>query len=120
VSVRLRTLLAALLLTAASAASAAGVLELLMFEDDDCGYCARWNEEIGGIYSRTEEGRAAPLRRIPIDAALPAGLRLAEQVHYTPTFVLMRDGRELGRITGYPGNEHFWGLLDAMLTGADG
>jgi hypothetical protein len=27
----------------------------------------------------------------------------------------MEDGREFGRITGYPGEDHFWGLLAEML-----
>ena len=29
--------------------------------------------------------------------------------------VLVRDGREIGRILGYGGEEHFWGLLGPLL-----
>jgi thioredoxin-related protein len=33
----------------------------------------------------------------------------------TPLFVLVDNGREIGRIRGYPGEDNFWGLLDAMM-----
>jgi len=36
-------------------------------------------------------------------------------VMYTPTFVLLNNGREIGRITGYPGEDHFWGLLEELI-----
>jgi len=34
---------------------------------------------------------------------------------FTPTFVLMQDGVEIGRIEGYPGEDFFWGLLNQMI-----
>ena len=34
---------------------------------------------------------------------------------YTPTFVLVANGEEVGRIEGYPGDAFFWGLLDRLL-----
>ena len=27
----------------------------------------------------------------------------------------MNEGREAGRIVGYPGEDHFWGLLQGLL-----
>jgi hypothetical protein len=33
----------------------------------------------------------------------------------TPTFVLVHEGEEVGRLRGYPGDEFFWGLLGGML-----
>lgn len=99
----------------AGAASAEADLALLMFDAPDCGYCQKWEDEVGVVYERTAEGRAAPLRRVLHEEPLPAGLTLAEEVLYTPTFVLVKAGREVGRITGYPGEAHFWGLLDIML-----
>jgi hypothetical protein len=57
----------------------------------------------------------APLRRVDIHDALPTDLRGLDAVVYTPTFVLMQDGAELGRILGYGGEDHFWGLLGILL-----
>ena len=90
-------------------------VQLLMADQDGCYWCERWTEELGEIYPKTAEGRAAPLLRQDIDDPLPEGLTLAKGMHFTPTFVLMVDGKETGRIEGYPGEDFFWGLLGMML-----
>lgn len=88
---------------------------LLMAEEPGCIWCARWNSEISQIYPKTGEGAAAPLRRINVQDPLPDDIKLARRVNYTPTFVLLVDGREQSRIEGYPGEDFFWGLLGHML-----
>ncbi|NGX99515.1 MAG: thioredoxin family protein, partial [Candidatus Afipia apatlaquensis] len=35
-------------------------------------------------------------------------------VRFTPTFIVVDNGREIGRITGYSNDNAFWGLLDAL------
>jgi len=89
--------------------------ELVMFEQDGCHWCAVWFEEIGPIYPKTSEGRRAPLRRVDIHAPMPEDLAGIEESRFTPTFVLMHDGREIGRIRGYPGEDFFWGLLGQLV-----
>lgn len=89
--------------------------ELLMFEEDWCHWCERWNDEVGVIYNKTAEGRVAPLRRVDIHGAFPAEITLKHRPQYTPTFVLVEDGVEIGRIEGYPGEDFFWGLLARLL-----
>lgn len=99
-----------------STAPATLAAELLMFERAGCVWCERWNAEIGPIYPKTPEGRFAPLRRIDLADGEPAGLSLAGRVRYTPTFILVDDGgREVGRVTGYLGEDAFWGLASAMI-----
>lgn len=92
----------------------AGVF-LLMLEEDGCPWCERWDEEIGAAYARTPEGQCAPLRRVDIHDRLPSDLKWLTTGNYTPTFVLIEDGRELGRIRGYPGEEFFYPLLNQLL-----
>ncbi len=103
---------AALLLALASPLAAA---ELVMFERDGCIWCARWDREVGQVYAATAEGRTAPLRRVNVGARPVDEPALASPVRYTPTFVLIDKGREIGRITGYMGDDAFWGLLGKML-----
>lgn len=91
---------------------------LVMVEEKGCMWCARWNEEIAHIYPKTEAGQAAPLRRIDIRADRPDDLTFARSLTFTPTFVLMVDGKEASRIEGYPGEDFFWGLLEQMLSQA--
>lgn len=112
---RRRGLLLAFLLGGGRGLRAADGLELVMFERLGCPYCRRWFAEIGPIYARTEEGRAAPLRRVDLAGPRPANLAAVQGLIYTPTFVLVRGGRELGRITGYAGEAFFWGQLQELL-----
>ncbi|RAP42038.1 hypothetical protein BYZ73_06700 [Rhodovulum viride] len=92
-------------------------LALGMVERTGCAYCVLWNREIAPIWPKTREGRTAPLRRIDLDAKLPEDVRLVSRPQYTPTFVLLRDGVEIGRLEGYPGEDFFWGLIGAMVQG---
>jgi len=89
--------------------------ELIMFEQDYCEYCERWNEEVGVVYHKTSEGKRAPLRRLDIHENLPGDISHVTTGAFTPTFVLMEEGKEIGRIRGYPGEDFFWGLLGQML-----
>lgn len=93
----------------------ASAAELVMLEETGCPWCARWNDEIGGIYHKTAEGQQAPLRRVDIHAPLPADLNFRIRPQYTPTFVLFDKGEEIGRIEGYPGADFFWGMMQRLL-----
>ena len=88
--------------------------ELVMFEQGGCVYCARWNRDVAPIYEKTVEGRVLPLRRVDIGQQTSSGVTLSEPVRYTPTFVVVDNGREVGRITGYINDESFWGLLGTL------
>ncbi|MCP5086251.1 MAG: hypothetical protein GY952_05555 [Rhodobacteraceae bacterium] len=97
------------------ATSALADLRLLMFEQAGCYWCERWNEEIAEVYPKTSEGIAAPLQRTDIHEKLPDQITLSGRPVYTPTFVLVRDGIEIGRIEGYPGEDFFWSLLEIIM-----
>lgn len=92
---------------------------LLMAEENGCVWCARWDAEIAPIYPKTAEGTAAPLRRFDIRGPEPGNVAFASRVRFTPTFVLVRDGEELGRIEGYPGDNLFWSMLSVLMQKAD-
>jgi hypothetical protein len=87
-------------------------IELIMVEALGCRFCLRWDAEVGRLYPSTAEGRFAPLRRVQREASLLSPLK---PIVYTPTFILFRSGRELGRITGYPGESYFWEELGELL-----
>lgn len=89
--------------------------ELIMFEQQHCPWCEAWNEEIGGIYHKTAEGKRAPLRRVDIHGTIPEDLKGIKKGNFTPTFVLWHEGKEISRLRGYPGDEFFWDLMGEML-----
>ncbi|OQM73552.1 transcriptional regulator [Manganibacter manganicus] len=93
----------------------AGAAELLMLEQPGCVWCARFNREIAPAWPKTPEGQRAPLRRVDITGPWPADLADITRERFTPTFVLMENGREIGRLRGYPGDEFFWFRIDELL-----
>ncbi|MDG3040297.1 thioredoxin domain-containing protein [Roseicyclus marinus] len=121
---RIRHSLAALLaavviLVAQPHAAQAQDWELVLIEQHGCAYCARWNRDVAPEYPLTPEGRFAPLRRVDLRQPLPDDLAFDTRPVFTPTFILMRDGAEVSRLEGYPGEDFFWGLLGRMLDTAD-
>lgn len=111
-------MLAAAALVSLALPAAAGELQLLMFEQPGCLHCARWDAEVAPEYPLTDEGKAAPLRRLQLRDPLPDDLTLTRPVSFTPTFVLVKDDVESGRLEGYPGEDFFWPLLGALIAGA--
>ena len=112
----LRALVLSLLLLVPVAGRAETLL--LMAEEQGCMWCAKWNREIAHIYPKTPEGKAAPLQRYDVHGPAPE-VTFLRRVHFTPTFILVRDGVELDRIEGYPGEDFFWSLLGQMLKRAE-
>jgi thioredoxin-related protein len=102
-------------IAAALIAAPAMAVDLVMVEQRGCEWCARWNAEIAPAYPNTSEGRFAPLVRVDL-RALPDDLEVSRRVTFTPTFLLVQDGREIARIEGYPGEDFFWPVLNDLLT----
>lgn len=111
------TLLAAIvgLAGAIFAGSSALAAQLLMLEQPGCSWCARFNAEIAPAWPNTSEGRRAPLRRVDITRPWPSDLAGIAIERFTPTFVLIDKGREIGRLRGYPGDEFFWTSIGEIL-----
>ena len=116
--------IAALILGFGAAASAETIedaapeFELVMLEQKACYYCEDWHAVIGPIYPKTEEGKVAPLRTVDIHGPWPADLANVSSDHFTPTFILVRQGEEVGRMRGYVSEDFFWGLLAEMIEDA--
>lgn len=93
--------------------------ELVMVESRSCVWCLQWHREIGPAYSKTPQGQRAPLQRVDISDVSRVSRAFTSPVTMTPTFVLIEQGREIGRIVGNPGGNFFWGLLDDLLDKLD-
>ena len=62
-----------------------------------------------------QKQKSRPLRVVDIHDPLPDDLSFLVKGGYTPTFVMVHDGKEYGRIRGYPGEDFFWGLLSVII-----
>ncbi len=90
-------------------------IQLVMFDRVGCPWCAKWDAEVGEVYHKTWEGERAPLRRLSMHPPYPKDLSFITNIIYSPTFVLVRGRREVGRIVGYPGEAHFYVQLSQLL-----
>ena len=88
--------------------------ELIMVEQQGCYYCLEWKDQLGHIYPKTPEGKYAPLKTVDI-TEVDKLKGLQRDVIFTPTFVLMENDRELGRLEGYSSEDFFWELLEVLL-----
>ena len=88
--------------------------ELIMVEQQGCYYCLEWKDQLGHIYPKTPEGKYAPLKTVDI-TEVDKLKGLQRDVIFTPTFVLMENDRELGRLEGYSSEDFFWELLEVIL-----
>ena len=103
------------LLALLGAAVPACSAELVMYRRAGCPYCLAWDREIGPIYPKTDIGKKTPLRQVHIDRGRDTSVELKGPIRFTPTFVVVEDGKEKSRIEGYPGEFFFWGLLEKLL-----
>jgi hypothetical protein len=88
---------------------------LVMIADPGCPYCARWEREVAPGYIASDDGRLAPLVRRYRNAP---DIAFIERVVFSPTFVLLVRGREIGRIVGYGGADLFWMQMAALIDDA--
>ena len=103
------------LVLSSASPSPASAAELIMFERAGCPYCAAFNREIAPVYALTQEGKRIPLRRFDSTQPVPADLSFIRVERLVPVFVLIEDGREVGRIRGYAGEDHFWGMFGVLI-----
>ncbi len=84
--------------------------QLIVFEAEDCPFCAMFQDEIIAHWRG----------QVPIVATLspqpPSGWTLAKPLFATPTTVLFENGTEVSRYTGYNGDQtRFWKWLGYQL-----
>jgi len=82
--------------------------QLVMITSSHCPWCEAFEDDVGKGYDRTEEALIYPLRRHDFYHKMPDDLAHLTPATMTPTFIIISDGVEVGRIVGYPGAELFW------------
>jgi hypothetical protein len=93
--------------------------ELVYVADRACAPCQLFDRQVRPLYAKTTEAALAPLRTLPYAGSWPARYAFIARPSVAPTFVLVDDGRELGRFEGYAGDELFWMRLTVLLRALD-
>jgi hypothetical protein len=89
--------------------------ELVVFEIDGCAYCELFRQDILPGYLASPRSRTVPIRFVNAERVDLKRLPLASPVDTVPTVILVKNGREAGRITGYTGPENFFRLVSHLL-----
>jgi len=116
-----------LLMSAQAVMSRAGIeptaritsMEVIVFEHPDCLYCAVFRRDVAPGYQRSAPAAEAPLRYVDIAKSDIRPLRLKEGIDMVPTAVLMKNGEEVGRISGFRGREGFFRMLAHIRSTAE-
>ena len=92
------------------ASAGARAMDLVAFESPSCGTCKLFKREVLPVYAASPAGKVFPLWVAEMGAKLP--FRLKEPVTFTPTFVWVDNGVEVGRFAGYFGKEKFFSVVN--------
>lgn len=93
----------------------ASAAQLVYVEWKDCGYCKSFNRQMAWAYASSAIGKKVPLRRVDILRRWPADLKQVKPPSYTPVFILVENGREVGRFDGYTSPQVFTRKLKELL-----
>lgn len=96
----------------------AGNLQLVVMEAAGCIYCTIFRRDVLPSYEVSERGKELPVRFVDVNDVETAGIKLQSPIDILPTFVVVKDNRELGRIPGYMGPEDFFHSINYLLSSA--
>lgn len=99
---------------------AASGLEIVVLEAPGCVYCDVFRAQDKAAYEASPRARTAPLRFLDLNDEAADQLQLTGgPVNVVPTFVVMKDRKEVARIVGYVGIENFMRVLNSILAGSE-
>ncbi|MGJ8686057.1 MAG: hypothetical protein ACSHWQ_01160 [Spongiibacteraceae bacterium] len=107
-----------ILLISSLSLGSAQAAELLYFKLHNCPACQAFERQAGTLYQRTYAANIAPIRDLYMDDddhEQRITLLGISPPAIAPTFVLMHQNRELGRIVGYDQPSVFWSSLAELL-----
>jgi thioredoxin-related protein len=89
--------------------------EILVVEAEGCIYCQIFRRDVLPAYATSPRARQVPMRFVDVNAADAAKIALNEPVELVPTALVLKEGREVGRIAGYVGPEAFFHSINRLL-----
>jgi thioredoxin-related protein len=90
--------------------------EIVVFEVENCTYCSVFRDQVLLRYRQSPRAVELPIRFIDVNEADVSKMKLVAPIQIVPTMVMMKDGREVDRISGYTGPENFFILVSKMLS----
>ncbi|MBU2581898.1 MAG: thioredoxin family protein [Alphaproteobacteria bacterium] len=92
-------------------------LQLVVLEVDGCIYCDVFRQRLLPAYQSSKQGKRAPIRFVDINDPALGDFGLTQPIGTVPTFIMLENNQEIGRIPGLMGREDFFKAVDWMLIG---
>lgn len=93
-------------------------LELVVMEAEGCTYCELFRRDVLPAYQVSERAKDMPIRFLDINDATPETLGLESDIDIVPTFIVLKNHKEVGRIPGYMGPEFFFHSINHLVSSA--
>ena len=88
--------------------NAAADTSLIMFTSEHCSYCQAWERDVGAVFNKSPYAAKLSLTRVEIGRKMPKNILLRKPIVGTPTFLIIRNGEEIDRQSGYVDEEIFY------------
>lgn len=89
--------------------------EIVVFETPTCVYCQLFRRDVLPGYQKSARAAELPIRFVDTNETDISKLPLAAPLSTLPTAVILREGREIGRIAGYTGPDTFHAVIAHLL-----
>lgn len=96
--------------------SAHSPFEIIVMEADGCIYCGIFRRDILPAFESSPRGKKMPVRFVDINEIDTARVTLERPIDILPTFVIVHDQREIGRIPGYVGQHDFFQSINYVMS----
>ena len=93
-------------------------LQLVVMESSDCTYCTIFRRDVLPSYEASEQAKDMPVRFVDVNDINKTQIELQSPIDNLPTFVIVKDNNEIGRIPGYIGPEDFFHSISYLLSSA--
>ncbi len=74
--------------------------ELIMFKTSICNHCAVFDQDVAGLYKSHSLATKAPWVNVNLDDAGTGKYHISKPIEMVMTFVIMKNGKEIGRLAG--------------------
>jgi thioredoxin-related protein len=96
----------------------AETMELVVMEAPGCVYCTLFRRDVLPSYTASQQAKDLPIRFVDLNDEAANALGLDGPIDVVPTFVVMKNNHEVGRIPGYMGPEFFFHSINHIISGS--
>lgn len=98
--------------------AAPATMELVVMEAPGCTYCTLFRRDVLPSYAASERAKDVPIRFVDVNDESAEQLGLDSPIDMVPTFVVLKNNHEVGRIPGYVGPEFFFHSINHLIDGS--